>query len=513
MWMWWLTAALAADPALHVAWKAEDGRLWVRSPEGEHVAPDAPLSAEVTVGRRTVSVEGLGAALADGLALGEVRASAVTGRMRLSLCEDGGTACRLVDLVFDGRTSDRRRGTAVLEVATGVPSPEPEPPGFPAQVDADAVWEEAVAEAKASGRPILVDFGAVWCPPCNRLSAEVLHAQPRPAQVDAFVLAEVDVDDPSANGLKDRFAVGGYPTLVAVQPDGTELGRLVGYPGPSETVAWLDRAATADAYRPAGAPSGPEAARRAWELARAGDTARARSFLELAGEATDQPELYLARLVLEDDPEAAAWLAEHAVADVTTWAPWTRGIQGEGLDAQLAAAFQRGVTTADPLDAADLLALAAERRPEAEATLYAAAAALVRAELVGEPRRDKGHLGWLAWLTEHGGDVDAAVALLEKARADWPDEPTFHVALARMLLRHDRFPEALAVSERAVETSWGDNRLTAAGLKVRALQALGRHDEAHDFGLQILAEHPEPAADAEVRAHRMRRELASLIAP
>ena len=117
----------------------------------------------------------------------------------------------------------------------------------PAQVYERVDWLAPAAAAEASAmhrRPILYDFTADWCGPCNRLKAEVFSDRGQAAQIATlFVPARVldrrqeDGANPAiVDSLQQRFAVQGFPTLVAVTPDGREVGRVLGYPGPAATM-------------------------------------------------------------------------------------------------------------------------------------------------------------------------------------------------------------------------------------------------------------------------------------
>jgi thioredoxin-like negative regulator of GroEL len=516
MWWLWLSVAWAVEPGANLTWRGAEGRLWVRPAQGEHVAPEGPVDVELQVGTRTVVAAGVGADLAHGLSLGELRGATVSGEVHVTLCEDGGTRCRFVEFSVWGEVLATRRGELALTVGPVSAGDGVEGDGFPAKVDAAAVHAAAVSDAERTKRPILLDFGAVWCPPCNLMSAEIFGARPRPSVVDAFVLAEIDVDDPSSWPLKDRYEVGGYPTLLAIDAAGNEIGRLVGYRGVDPTVQWMDDVITGRALRPVDAPSAEQAAALAWQAVRDGRTAKVSEWMDLAKVEPEQREFRLARFTLGPNVEDARWLIEHAPGSAIEWvaAGQRAAADDPALRSALLDALRVDLATASALDAADLLSFVAEIEGGDHApVIYAAAAALVRTRLTGEPAADKGHLGWLAYLTEHAGDVKGAIALLEQARAAWPAEPTFHVSLARLYLRRGFHAEALAVSERAVETAWGDNLLTAATLKVEALLALGRAEEARGFVHEVLGGLPAPDASLDVRSHRMREKLLGLVAP
>ena len=78
-------------------------------------------------------------------------------------------------------------------------------------------------KALASDTPMLVDFWATWCGPCQMLGP-VIEAISEEVPADVLV-AKVDADQEP--GLAQRFGIMAIPTVIAFR-DGQELRRTVG---------------------------------------------------------------------------------------------------------------------------------------------------------------------------------------------------------------------------------------------------------------------------------------------
>jgi len=88
--------------------------------------------------------------------------------------------------------------------------------------------EEAFVDAKKSDKPIILYWGAIWCPPCNEIKAEVF-SNPRFAKiVEPTIPVYLDGDTDRAQQWGEKLGVSGYPTLVMLSSDGKEMSRISG---------------------------------------------------------------------------------------------------------------------------------------------------------------------------------------------------------------------------------------------------------------------------------------------
>ena len=88
--------------------------------------------------------------------------------------------------------------------------------------------DDAFTEARETGKPVMLYWGARWCPPCNQLKQTLFKDPVFIAQTRNFIAVHLDGDDKNAQSWGDVFGIAGYPTVIILRPDRSEITRLSG---------------------------------------------------------------------------------------------------------------------------------------------------------------------------------------------------------------------------------------------------------------------------------------------
>jgi thiol:disulfide interchange protein len=107
--------------------------------------------------------------------------------------------------------------------------------------------DEGLAKAKKEHKPVMVDFMAVWCPPCKAMEDSTFSSPEVIRKAGDFVPVRIDIDQQRKvaaryNGLARKYGGIGIPNILFLAADGATLKHIVGYYGPRAFVAAMDSA-------------------------------------------------------------------------------------------------------------------------------------------------------------------------------------------------------------------------------------------------------------------------------
>jgi thioredoxin 1 len=91
---------------------------------------------------------------------------------------------------------------------------------------------EFEAEVIKSTKPVLVDFFAVWCPPCRALAPVIDEI----SESGLIKVVKIDVD--AAKELSSKYKIFSVPTLMLFK-DGKPTDSRVGFASKSGLESWI----------------------------------------------------------------------------------------------------------------------------------------------------------------------------------------------------------------------------------------------------------------------------------
>lgn len=93
------------------------------------------------------------------------------------------------------------------------------------------IWQPtmdaAIKEAKRSGKPILVDFMATWCPPCQMMEEQTYPDAALIRESRQWVMVKVDVD--KYPDVAAKYGASSLPTIGFLRPDGRPIKGVAGF--------------------------------------------------------------------------------------------------------------------------------------------------------------------------------------------------------------------------------------------------------------------------------------------
>lgn len=118
--------------------------------------------------------------------------------------------------------------------------------------EANEVWfkgdfESAKAEAATRGTVVMVEFYTDWCSWCRRLDTDTFSNSDVQRELSGLVAMKEDAEKGGLE-LARKFGVDSYPTIVFLDPEGSELERILGYLPPDKFLRRVQRIRVGDTF-------------------------------------------------------------------------------------------------------------------------------------------------------------------------------------------------------------------------------------------------------------------------
>ncbi|MFL5815396.1 MAG: thioredoxin fold domain-containing protein [Bdellovibrionia bacterium] len=536
-------AALKA-PDFTVQTTVAQGKVSVQAtaPKSHHFNTEAPMSLELASNHSRLKPK----KSAPTEVIFEVPSPAKdSAKVALFLCDDAKTFCErhLIQISWEGQAgaSAAQKSAPSDAQKTSSTGPEIDEHGF-----YDNRPEAAFAKARATGKPLMIDFYGIWCPPCNEMNDSVFSKPAFKENASAFVQLKLDADAPMSEGLSQRYGIQGFPTVIFASPQGDEISRVVGYRPMDQFVAEMKGALANQSLTfvalQAKAKKGDRAAsdRVGTIYLDRGEYDHAYRFLKNTQQEKEKLSaaevgLYEAKAKAGDKKARSKWIAalQKAIAE------FPNSPDSIMKREELAQAFDEAKQADDAKKVRQDLVASAQRilaKPESlkgydltESDLYssvadayaelgdktksdaawALAADIIRKKI--EAGAERGGTLDLAYCLRKLGKTDEAAKLYQKMQQAYPKEFTFWLADAKMNMQLKNYERARELAQTAYENSYGANKLDSAFVLASALKSLGKTEQGKKTITQALESVPPlpPTANQAARS-RIRSKVSSL---
>jgi thioredoxin 1 len=95
----------------------------------------------------------------------------------------------------------------------------------------------ALAESRKTGKPVLVDFWAEWCGPCQEMRQTTWKDERVRQAVNDYVFLELNVDQEEK--AASQYGVEGIPHIAVLDSQGRVLKANDGFMSADELLEWL----------------------------------------------------------------------------------------------------------------------------------------------------------------------------------------------------------------------------------------------------------------------------------
>jgi thiol-disulfide isomerase/thioredoxin len=386
--------------------------------------------------------------------------------------------------------------------------------------------DAALARAKQAHSPLLLDFSAPWCYSCYFMATHVLNGAEWDAIEARTIVATVDADSPDGAAWMKKLEIKALPAYVVLNEDGAELGRILAEQPRAKFYPMVERilagASTLDALKRKAFGGSPDAlagvlgAYQARDAGKDGLAWYATLPAAVRGSADKdatvalwRDRLALAQARAAKDDKAAVAAAQRVLdGDIGCDRPYVvdnlleaseklpkpkRAALLKPQRARLEAMLARDIYVDRPACADQRSTVVATADVDAalddaaaEKAVLDRAIADARTRLGDDYAKDRNLADNLrVYLVRAKRDAEL-YSLYPKLIAAYPDDYVYSYRYGRSLLEHERAADALPWLEKAAGKAYGENRLTVATYRVKALKALKRKDDAAAVVAEVL---------------------------
>ena len=102
-----------------------------------------------------------------------------------------------------------------------------------------STFDEALKEAKKTGKLIFLDAYTDWCGPCKKMSAHTFTDENVAKLFNSkFINLKIEMEkNPIGPELSRKYSIRAYPSLLFIDGDGKVVKYVVGYQNPDQLVA------------------------------------------------------------------------------------------------------------------------------------------------------------------------------------------------------------------------------------------------------------------------------------
>ena len=109
--------------------------------------------------------------------------------------------------------------------------------------------DKAMTLSEKQGKPLMIDFMAEWCPPCQKMEKTTFNQPNVIRKTSDFITLRIDVDKQGAIADKYNCNAGKYggigiPNILFMDHNENRIKHIIGYRDPENLIAVMDSVLT-----------------------------------------------------------------------------------------------------------------------------------------------------------------------------------------------------------------------------------------------------------------------------